>query len=355
MPDSLTLRSVSRSQSNRWLGYNMALHSKPSTQPMIVEARAHPNIALIKYWGKKDTERNIPAVSSVSITLDSLEVVSRVQAADSDSLTINGVNDPQATERASRCLDAMRTLAGIHDRPLRIESTANFPVAAGLASSAAGFAALVSAANRYFELELDALTLARLAGAGSGSAARSMYGGFVQLTTPRAPADDIHVQVVSSAADWPLSVVIAVTETGHKHLSSGRAMQHSAQTSDFYAAWVNTQDPDIAVAVAAIKSRDFAALAAVSEASCLKMHSVMLASRPSTMYWNATTVSLMQRVRELRTAGLDVFFTIDAGPQLKAVCLPESATAVADALRDVEGVKAILLSGLGPGARADLC
>lgn len=321
---------------------------------MIVEARAHPNIALIKYWGKQDIERNIPAVGSVSITLDSLEVVSRVQAAECDSLTINGVVDPQATKRASRCLDAIRALAGIRERPLRVDSTVNFPVAAGLASSAAGFAALVCAANRYFELDLDRLDLARLAGGGSGSAARSIYGGFVQLTTPRIPADDIQVEAIAGPTDWPLNIVIAITETGPKHLSSGTAMQHSAQTSDFYDAWVAAQDPDIATAAAAIKARDFAGLAAVAEASCLKMHSVMLASRPATMYWNSTTVALMHRVRELRAAGLDVFFTIDAGPQLKAVCLPNAAADVADALRDVGGVEAVLTTGLGLGARADL-
>ena len=318
------------------------------TARMRAKARAQPNIALIKYWGKRDVERNLPAVGSLSITLDSLWTTMDVEFAPDescDSLGVNGRPEMRMLPRVSACLDR---IAG-SDRPrARVTSECNFPIAAGLASSASSFAALAVAASAACGQDLDALALARAAGAASGSAARSLFGGFVELEPGD---DDIDLDVLRPAADWPLRVVVAVTATGPKPLSSGQAMQRSAGTSPFYRRWIDQQPADLAAARAAVESRDFAALADVSEHNCLKMHSVMWTARPPVVYWNNTTLECMSVVTALRDRGESVFFTIDAGPQVKAVCLPGSERNVVEALAAIGGVEAVMTSGLGDGAR----
>jgi diphosphomevalonate decarboxylase len=312
---------------------------------MRATAQAQPNIALIKYWGKRDAERNLPAVSSLSLTLASLWTRMSVEfdaALTSDRLEVNGQPAAGMLPRVSRCLDR---IAGTERACATISSECNFPLAAGLASSASAFAALVVAGSEAAGKILDRQKLARLAGAASGSAARSMYAGIVLLT---AGDDDIEVETV--AEDWDLELVVAVTEEAAKPVSSGEAMLLSAASSPFYAAWVQQQDREISLALDAVKRKDFAALAAVSEHNCLKMHSVMWTSRPPIVYWNSATLECMHKVRALQADGLPVFFTIDAGPQLKAVCLPQAASTVASALRDTPGVTRILRSGLGAGA-----
>ena len=315
---------------------------------MQATARAQPNIALIKYWGKRDTVRNLPAVGSISITLDSLYTETTVNfdtALDSDELTINDVADAGSLPRISRCLDSV---AGTDRARARVTSVGNFPIAAGLASSASAFAAVVVAADAALARDTGVDALAALAGQASGSAARSLYGGFVELANS---GDRIEVGTIRAAETWPLRVVVAITTDARKPIGSGEAMETSRRTSPFYERWVNEQAPDLDAARAAIAAKDFEALAAISEHNCLKMHSVMWTSRPPAVYWNAATLDCMTTVRDLRAAGHAVFFTIDAGPQVKAVCLPEDEAAVRDALADTPGVTDIRVSGLGTGAR----
>lgn len=315
---------------------------------MRAKARAHPNIALVKYWGKRDVGRNLPAVGSQSITLEGLWTTMDVDfttAADTDSITLNGEPKPELLDRVSACLD---NVAG-PDRPAAsVLSECNFPVAAGLASSASSFAALVVAAAAATDQDHDRLALARLAGAASGSAARSLYGGFVELT---AGDSEIGLEELADPDDWPLEVVVAVTAAGQKPVSSGAAMRRSAETSPFYRRWVDDQPADLDQGRNAVRARDFAGLAAIAEHNCLKMHSVMWTSRPAVVYWNDVTLACMQSVRDMRSAGADVFFTIDAGPQVKAVCLPEFADQVAMELGSIEGVIDVMRSGLGGGAQ----
>jgi len=317
---------------------------------MRASSLAHPNIALVKYWGKRDTGRNLPATGSLSLTLDSLVTRMTVDVGGdrrSDALTVNGEEAPGLLERVSRCLD---DVGGPGRAAARVTSETNFPVAAGLASSASAFAALVVAASAAFGQERDRLALARLAGGASGSAARSLYPGIVELSV-----DDRAIELVSLAgpADWPLTVTVAVTDAARKPVGSGEAMERSRRTSPFYEAWLERQPADLAAARAAVEARDFAALAAVGEHNCLKMHSVMWTSRPAAVYWNAATLACLETVRKLAGDGLPVFFTIDAGPQVKAVSLPEVAEEVRAALAGTDGVVDVLQSGLGAGARLD--
>jgi diphosphomevalonate decarboxylase len=313
-------------------------------------AIAQPNIALIKYWGKRDVERNLPAVGSISITLRELHTRMSVtfdEVLAADTLTVNDAPDDRMLPRLSACLDRV---AG-KDRPrARILSSCNFPIAAGLASSASSFAALTVAVADAAGQSLSTAELASLAGQASGSAARSLLGGFVEL---RNTDDDIEVSSLCAADEWPLMVVVAITEAGPKPVGSTEAMEISRKTSPFFSSWVEQQEQDLDTARAAIAERDFQTLAAIAEHNCLKMHSVMWASRPPMVYWNAATMRCLQTVRRLQGQGVGVFFTIDAGPQIKAVCLPEFAAQVEAALRVTPGVTDIMTTGLGEGARLE--
>ncbi len=312
---------------------------------MRVSARAHPNIALVKYWGKRDSERNLPAVGSISITLGDLWTDMHLEpGAKADVLTVNGERRVDLLARIARCLDRM---LGEGRQSFAISSESNFPVAAGLASSASSFAAAVVAAAEVAGREYEIDELANLAGRASGSAARSLYEGFVELGNA---GDRVAVRSIRDTDSWPLSVVVAITSAAPKSVGSGEAMEISRRTSPFYTRWVDEQEDDLARARAAIAERDFMTLADTAEHNCLKMHSVMWSSRPPMVYWNAATLDCMRVVRELRRDGVGVFFTIDAGPQVKAVCLPQDVDRVRDALGKVEGVERIMTSGLGVGA-----
>ena len=303
---------------------------------------AHPNIALVKYWGKQTAPGNLPATPSVSVTLSALETTTRVETAAADRLLINDVEavDP----KIAQFLDLLRRTYPIP--PLHIDTHNNFPTGAGLASSASGFAALTTAINAHSGLQLDTATLSGWARCGSASAARSMFAGFVSLQAP-------HWQAHTIADDqfWPLDIVVAITDESVKSVSSSVGMENSRLTSPFYPAWVETCADDHAYALTAIRARDFEQLSAIAEHSCLKMHAMMLATQPALAYWKPATVAAMQSVRALRAEGVPVFFTIDAGPQLKAICLPGHADTVEAALSTVNGVTRTLRCGLGTGAR----
>jgi diphosphomevalonate decarboxylase len=306
-------------------------------------ALAHPNIALVKYWGKQDAADNIPAAPSLSITLDTLHTTTQVTAttgADQIYLNDKVSND----KKISACLNEIKRAYAIPF--LEVHTRNNFPTAAGLASSASGFAALVTAINGECELGLTPQTLSSLARQASGSAARSVFGGFVALEGP-----DWQARQVMDTADWPLRTIVAITTTAPKSTSSSAGMRLSRDTSAYYDAWVSSTHDDFQVGLAAVQAKDFAALADIAEISCLKMHGLMLSSGPGLIYWNPATVACIHAIRTLRHAGLPVFFTVDAGPQVKAVCLPEAEEPVREALQSVAGVQRVLVAGLGTGAR----
>jgi len=321
--------------------------------PRRAAARARANFALVKYWGKADARLNVPAVGSISITLDALWSDTEVdfdERLGADELSLDGQRRADQLAKVSACLDLLRERAGIRTRA-RVTSSNNFPTGAGLASSASGFAALVTAAAGALDLELSPRELSVLARRGSGSAARSMFGGFVEMHAGHAPdGADSFAEPMLEASEWPLEVAIAITTMAEKDVGSRTGMQRSADSSPYYSAWVATQGDDLRAARVAIRARDFEALAEVAEHNCLKMHAAALAATPPLLYWNGATVECVHAIRRLRASGVPVFFTIDAGPQVKAICLAEARPRVEAALRDVPGVLDVLSSRLGPGA-----
>jgi len=317
-----------------------------------VTARSNVNVALVKYWGKRDASLNLPATGSISVTLDGLSVDAEVGFGDSstDELTIDGEPARGAErERLVGFLDLLRHEAGRVERA-RVSTRSRVPRGAGLASSAAAFAALALAGSRAAGLRLEPPALSALARRGSGSAARSIFGGFVEWHRgDRADGTDSIAEPLLAPGDWDLRIVVALASLEAKAVSSRDGMARAA-ASPFYPAWVAGAETDLAEARAAVRARDLEALGHLAEHSALKMHAVGLAARPPLLYWRGATVECVHRVWALRAEGIPAFVTIDAGPQVKVLCAPGDAANVAQVLGDVPGVARVVTCAPGAGA-----
>jgi diphosphomevalonate decarboxylase len=312
-------------------------------------ARACANIALVKYWGKRPGAGNLPAEGSLSLALDALVTETRVAfepGLPADALELDGASAD--AKRVTGFLDLVRARAEIATRA-RVITRNHFPTASGLASSASGFAALAAAATRAAGVELSPRELSRLARAGSGSAARSIFGGFVRMHAgPR--DEDAFAEPLASPLTARVRMVIAVIGGGAPKLHGSRdAMEHVAATSPLYAAWLALVPRDLAAAHAALERGDLAALGEVAEANALAMHASAIAARPAIVYWQPATLAALAAVRALRDAGRAAWATMDAGPHVKVLTSAEDAAAVAAAMREVPGVTDAIVSGVGGG------
>jgi diphosphomevalonate decarboxylase len=317
-----------------------------------VRARACSNIALVKYWGKRDAALNLPAAGSLSLTLGALTTTTSVTVdprQPEDTLELDGA--PADATRVSAFLDLVRARSLRRERA-RVVSANDFPTGSGLASSASGFAALAMAACKAYGLNLPRRELSILARRGSGSAARSIFGGFVAMHAgTREDGQDAHAEPVGEA--WDLRMVVAVVDGGQqKDVSSRDGMTHTAATSPLYAGWLATVPGDLVAARRAIATRDLEALGAVAEASAMAMHASAIAARPSVIYWSGVTVEALRLVRELRSQGTGVWATVDAGPHVKALCASADAEWVSTNLAALPGVTRTLVSP--PGGPAEL-
>jgi diphosphomevalonate decarboxylase len=315
----------------------------------VATARACANIALVKYWGKRDGgPLNLPATGSLSISLAALVTETTVvfdRALAADHI---GLDTAAARTRVERFLDLVRARAGIETRA-RVDSTNHFPTASGLASSASGFAALAVAATRAAGLDLPARELSILARQGSGSAARSIFGGFVRMHAgTRDDGSDAFAEPLATALARDVRVVIAIVGAGApKQHGSRDAMEHVAATSPLYRAWVELVPRDLAAAEAAVSAGDLSALGTLAEANALAMHASAIAARPAIVYWQPATIALLAAVRELRAAGSAAWATIDAGPHVKVVTTAPQAAHIAQALARIEGVSSTIVSEIG--------
>lgn len=318
-----------------------------------VTARACANIALVKYWGKRDAALNLPATGSLSLTLAALATQTTVtfdRALVQDELELDGFSARFAdTARASQFLDLVRTAAGITSRA-RVISKNEFPTASGLASSASGYAALALAASKAAGLSLSEKELSILARRGSGSAARSIYGGFVRMnagdTTESAYAEPLASPLVDN-----VRMVIAIVGGGTpKQHGSRDAMEHTAATSPYYQAWVQLVPKDLEDAMAALAKGDLEALGTIAEANALAMHASAMAARPGVVYFQPATIAVHNEVRGLRACGLAAWATMDAGPHVKVLTTDEDAPTIAMRIKDIDGVTAVTISGAGPAA-----
>ncbi len=314
-------------------------------------AVAHPNIALIKYWGKVDEALNLPANPSLSMNLAFLTTVTTVEFQpdlSEDIITIDGQQAVgRARDRVVAHLDRVRALAGIEERA-RMSSRNDFPAGTGLASSASAFAALSLAATRAAGLYLGEAELSRLARLGSGSACRSVPGGFSLWD---GDADETSfARQVAPREHWDLCNVVAIVSRQHKTMSShdGHAV---APTSPLHRARLAAVPELLSAVWTGILERDLEAMGQAVEVDALAMHGVMMTSRPSLLYWLPATVAVLRAVRSWRATGLSVYSTIDAGPNVHCLCRAADAKEVEKRLRNLEGVLDVLVSGPGGGAR----
>lgn len=314
-------------------------------------AVAHPNIAFIKYWGNVDDELRLPQNGSISMNLAALTTRTMVTFDSSlprDILDLNGIRQTgKALERVSQHLNVIRGIRGFSVNA-HILSESNFPVGAGIASSASAFAALTVAAVNAAGMEMTEKDLSRLARRGSGSAARSIPAGFVEWQRGTSDVDS-YAFCLYPPQHWDLVDCIAIVESSHKQTGSSEG-HHLAQSSPLQKARVQDAENRLVVCREAIQKRDFDQLARVIELDSNLLHAVAFTSTPPVYYWHPTTLILMQEVRSWRAAGLPCAFTVDAGPNVHVICHSSIAAAIKLKLEALPGVETVLLSGPGEGA-----
>ena len=297
-------------------------------------AAANANIALAKYWGKREVAGNVPATPSVSLTLMGLETTTRVTFDGSlkgDVFSLDGAEaSGRPLERVSRMLDEVRARAKTNLRAI-VESRNSFPTASGLASSASGFAALARASTAALGLDVDAEDLSRIARRASASAARSVFGGFVALGTE----DDAAAEPIAPPSHWPLAMVVAATTLDAKPIGSTEAMERTRATSPYWEAWI-ANSPKIAGEIrSAVLARDLQRLGDAVEASAMRMHACAMSARPAIVYWTDATLRLLAEVRTMRAKGIGAWATIDAGPHVKILCEGKDASSIAERVSDL--------------------
>ncbi|MCG8478491.1 MAG: diphosphomevalonate decarboxylase [Spirochaetales bacterium] len=312
-------------------------------------AIAHPSLALVKYWGKRPGGVNIPATSSLAVSLDRLHTVTRTATADEDHMTLDGV--PVADERPHLFFEAVRTWLATRNAPrprgFSAESRNNFPTAAGLASSASGFAALsvsaVAAAGGPVE---DLPALSRLARLGSGSAARSVFGGFTVWEAGSEAARQLY------PADWwpDLRIVVLPLSAAEKPISSRKAMNITRDTSPYYRSWVDDSSVLYTAACEALSRRDLEALGTIVRRSYMRMFATMLSADEPVLYWLPSSIEVLHRLAELRRRGYGYWETMDAGPQVKVLATVDEVEHLCREMAPVCTAPPVV-SGVGGGTR----
>jgi diphosphomevalonate decarboxylase len=325
------------------------------------ECRASPSLALLKYWGKSDGRLNLPATPSLALSLGALTTSTRVEASfeGEDEVSVGGLR--QHPGRYAAFFDALRRALGAELR-FRARSRNDFPTSSGLASSSSAFAALALAGARAGEAFLgkgrrqvlrrgrnrgDGLSLAEIsaiARIGSVSAARAVFGGFSFL-----PARSRAARPIYGEDHWPeLRVLVACVSLEAKALSSREAMERSRSTSPFYESWVRGASAEVAAALEALERRDLESLGESVRKSYLRMFGAMLACDPPIFYWLPGSIAIIRECEEMRRQGIGVWETMDAGPQVKMLCLAPDVPGATERIRALGASMSIIESRVGP-------
>ncbi len=318
---------------------------------MRATAIAPANIALIKYWGKKDAGLRLPANNSISLNLSGMSTVTAVEFVDGlkeDQISIDrGVVTGVEKKRITAHLDRVRQMAGIHLRAM-VESKNNFPKGTGLASSASGFAALTLAASCSAGLLLSEKDLSILARSGSGSACRSIPPGFVEWKAGNSDRSS-YAYSLFPADYWDIRDVIAIVGSDVKKVSSTEG--HAAvESSPLYKGRIRGIPRKIRRIKETIRNKDFSGFGEICEAEALSMHAVMITSKPALIYWKPTTLRVMHQIIDWRSSSLESYFTIDAGPNVHALCLAKDALKLERRLSLIEGVQNVIVNQPANGA-----
>lgn len=301
-------------------------------------AFAPSNIALCKYWGKRNFDLNLPITSSLSISLRNKGTTAEVTFSKDKhhELIINDQSLDLQTAHAKRLLSYLNEFNFLHKNAYRLKLNFNIPIAAGLASSACAYAAIIKALDDFFGWQLDGKSLSILARLGSGSACRSVFDGFVEWhcgTTPNGM--DSYAEPLKKA--WPeLGIGLYIITHQQKSVSSREGMKRTTATSSLYPAWPEKANHDLACLKKAIAKKDFVLLGQTAESNALTMHATMLAAWPPLLYSSPETIKLIQKVWALRENGLMIYFTQDAGPNIKLLFLKHDEAKIKQHFPDIE-------------------
>ncbi len=314
----------------------------------VVHIRTHANIALIKYWGKRDEKLFLPTKSSVAVNVQELSTTTSMSLKNEtvDEVSLEGSSDKKLIEPIIEFLNKARGHLGITTR-FSVTSRNHFPTASGLASSASGFSALALGISSLCNLDLSKQEISILARLGSGSASRSVYGGWVLWHRGTlASGSDSFAEQIASSDWWPELRIVVITTTREKKTTPSRTgMQESMNSSSLYPAWIARSEDRLQNLLVALKEKDLGRLGSLTEEEWLDMHDVMLSTHPSLNYWSETSYSIMRQIKKLRiTNGLPIFITTDAGPHVKVICLADSVPLIREVLKPVPGIIDIIES-----------
>lgn len=318
--------------------------------------RAHTNIALIKYWGKRHHELILPMTNSLSLTLDAFYTDTKVTLEPESPHDTFILNDKlqylNETIRLSKFIHLFRNLANTNIK-VRVESINHVPTAAGLASSASAYAALACALNDVFELHLDNRTLSTLARQGSGSASRSLFGGLVEWHKGHDEDSSSSYAEPIDRAEWDIAMLVVLLNTNQKKISSRQGMEHTVQTSPFYTLWPQEVEKDLLAIKEAIANKDFKTMGQITEHNAMKMHATTIAANPSFTYWAPESITILQYIQTLRNeVGFDCYATMDAGPNVKILCRKSEIDALTKQLYSIVKPEQLIKAYPGPAPYA---
>lgn len=314
-------------------------------------ARAHTNIALIKYWGKRDADLILPYTDSLSLTLDEFYTTTTVNfdsQLKQDHLIIDGqVISPDKSAKVARFMDLVRQMSG-QKAFAKIKSINHVPMSAGLASSASAFAALAAAASRAAGLNLTPTELSRLARRGSGSATRSVFGGLVQWH--RGTDDESsYAEPIMEKVDFGLEMIAIMINRQQKKVSSRGGMQASVDTSPYFEIWPKVVEQDLKAIKIAIQEHNISKIGEIAEANAMRMHALTLSAQPPFTYFEASTIKAINLINQLRQTGLNCYYTMDAGPNVKVIYDQKDRPQLLAALGQVFGQENLVVAQPGPG------
>ncbi|MDY0276457.1 MAG: diphosphomevalonate decarboxylase [Acholeplasma sp.] len=300
-----------------------------------MKARAYVNFALIKYWGKKDDRLRLPHQASLSFTVDKLYTETEVVYDDkleSDVIIVNGNSDLAVNKRVSNHMDIIRKEHGI-DKYAYINSNNFVPIAAGLASSASAFAALSLAATTSYGLNLDKKKLSRLARLGSGSASRSIYGDFVIWHK----GDDDSSVAEKLNIKWDeFRIIVCIVSKDEKEYGSSEAMEKSLQNKKGFDKWVKTSEKDLESMLLALDEKNIDKVGLIAEQNANSMHDLIEES--GIIYKNNDSIEVINTVYKMRDKGIKVYYTMDAGPNVKLITVENEVEKILAELKNINTI-----------------
>lgn len=317
---------------------------------MKAKALAFANIALVKYWGKENEQLSIPYNSSLSLTLKEFYTITEVKFSEdlkSDEFYLNNEKRDKDLEKISKFVDHFRNLKKINTR-VKIKSINHVPTAAGLASSASGFAALGMAINEALALNLSKEELSTYVRMGSGSAIRSLYGGFVMWEKGNSHKSSKAIKI--DDADFDICMIAIIINSKEKSISSRDGMKHTVETSTFYPLWPQNALIDLENMKKAIKEKDIDKIGQIAEDNAFMMHASMMASRPSIIYLKPDTLIAIDMIKKLRAKGISAYITMDAGPNVKVIAKYSQSEIIKKELMAYFKSEDIIISTVGSDA-----